>query len=341
MRNALFALSFLVISTQVYSEPNPQADTEFGPWFTGPLLTPSSQVIPGGYINVEPYLFVNVITGRYSSHWHPKKTPHFYNINFQLPIQIGITKWMDFAITPEFSINRTKGKSSTVLNDLISTLDFQLYKDDSNTYPDVKFTIQETFPTGRYQKLGAHKHGTDAGGGGCFVTSIGFVFDQTYHIFGKHYLEWRFNPFYSFSTPVHVRGINTYGGAHNTRGTIRPGQSWSGLFGLEYSLTQNWALAFDLFGFYQNKIRFSGKRGTHSNGTHALVGNPSSVQFSFAPAIEYNFSERLGLIAGSWFSFAGRNSKRFASAVIALNYFGPLSKNISMHHVQTGGAGKH
>ncbi len=35
------------------------------PWFTGPLLAPSAHVVPGGYINLEPYLFYTVTTGAY------------------------------------------------------------------------------------------------------------------------------------------------------------------------------------------------------------------------------------------------------------------------------------
>jgi hypothetical protein len=48
---------------------------------------------------------------------------------------------------------------------------------------------------------------------------------------------------------------------------------------------------------------------------------PSNEQWSVAPAIEYNWSKNVGLIVGSWFSFAGRNSVRFISGVAALNIY--------------------
>jgi len=291
-----------------------------GPWFTGPLLTPSGHVIPVGYINVEPYLFVNVNTGVYNRHWHAIKTPKFYNINFQLPIQIGVTKWMDVAIVPQASYNRTKHAHDSVINDLPTNLDFQIIADTAeNRRPGIKFYIQEIWPIGKYQKLSPHKLGTDIGGSGSFITNVGFVITRTYHLNCEHYLALRFNTYYSIPSSVHVRGLNAYGGAHDTHGTVHPGRSWNVLFGLEYSMTQNWALAFDAYTYWKDKTRFNG----HSS---APVGGPSSVQVSLAPAIEYNWSSSLGIIAGSWFSIAGRNSPRFASGVIALNYFGPLRK---------------
>jgi hypothetical protein len=43
------------------------------------------------------------------------------------------------------------------------------------------------------------------------------------------------------------------------------------------------------------------------------------VQISFAPEVEYNFSQSSGLLAGVWFTVAGKNSSAFASAF--LTYF--------------------
>jgi hypothetical protein len=50
-------------------------------------------------------------------------------------------------------------------------------------------------------------------------------------------------------------------------------------------------------------------------------GGPSSSQYSLAPAIEYNWSQNIGLIGGVWFTVAGQNISQFNSIVIALNYY--------------------
>ena len=71
---------------------------------------------------------------------------------------------------------------------------------------------------------------------------------------------------------------------------------------------------------HANKNRFSGKAGFAPSGEPAVIKWPSTEQLSFAPAIEYNFNENCGLIAGSWFSAAGRNSWEFRSGILSFIY---------------------
>lgn len=118
-----------------------------------------------------------------------------------------------------------------------------------------------------------------------------------------------------------MKGFNTYGGARNTRGVVYPGNTFTADAAIQYNFTKQWAFACDLIYGHGNKNRFSGKRGTNRDGTKANMTAPSNEQWSLAPAIEYNFSQTLGLIAGPWFTFAGRNSAQFASGVIALNMY--------------------
>jgi hypothetical protein len=51
------------------------------------------------------------------------------------------------------------------------------------------------------------------------------------------------------------------------------------------------------------------------------VGTPSTSLLTLAPAIEYNFTQTIGVIVGSWFTLKGRNANRFVSAAAALNYY--------------------
>ncbi len=300
--------------------------TSENPWFIGPLLTFSSEVIEFGYIDIEPYLRFNAQTDQYDRHWHAKKIPTFYTLSPLVLVEVGFAKRLSYQVIPRASYNWTKRASSFVFNDFILILNFQLYKGDMDKAPNVKLYIQELFPTGRYQHLKASKLGTDSGGGGCFVTQAGFIIGEMHHIRCDSYFSWRLNPFYNFHASRHVSGVNTYGGAPNTRGTIRLGASWGLFFGCEYSLTKNWVLAMDAYGYYQDSVHFFGKQGTNSDGTVASVGMPSSAQFSLAPAIEYNWSESFGMIAGPWFTIAGRNSPCFVGGLIAFNYYGKLPK---------------
>lgn len=63
--------------------------------------------------------------------------------------------------------------------------------------------------------------------------------------------------------------------------------------------------------------------GTHLTGANAagdFVNSHagSSVGFALAPAIEYNFTTNVGLIAGIEFSVAGRNTSSYIAPQIAL-----------------------
>ena len=179
----------------------------------------------------------------------------------------------------------------------------------------------ETFPTGKYKNSSPNKSLTDLGGKGSYATEIRFLFGRLENIYENHFFRWRVNLNYTFSTNVDVKGIHAYGGGIGTKGTANPGQNFEVDLGLEYNLTRNWALALDLIGTWQDKTRFKGFPGVSSNGQIASNTAQSSIQYSIAPAIEYNFSANLGIIGGVWLTVAGKNSPQFYSGVIALNYF--------------------
>lgn len=309
------------------TEISPTIEKKQGPWFTGPLLTPSGHVVPLGYFNLEPYLFFTGISKSYDSEWHSHGVPTIFEIDPLLFTQIGLTKRLDFQITPGMYHARSQGRSTTQFDDLPLTFDYQLLNDTPGSWwPAIKLTASESFPTGKYQKLDPKKKGLDAAGSGSYTTSFGITVSRLFHVRNDHYLSSRLNFSYSIPSHVHVKGFNTYGGGFGTRGTVRPGNSFSVLLGMEYNLSLHWALALDIANAYSNKSTFSGKRGVTSAGAPAKVGGPSSNLVSLAPAIEYNFNQSVGLIAGVWFTVAGRNTSQFTSGVIALNWYGSFKR---------------
>lgn len=292
------------------------------PWLTGPLLTPSSQTVAPGYLNIEPYVFYNVNTGVYNNDWEGTSIPNFYNVNFPILTYFGITEWMDISIEPQVNYNKVLNTSSLEFGDFPCTLDFQLLQ-TTKDQPGLKFYITETFPTGKYQKLKPERHRTDAGGRGSFQTEAGIVLGYLVHMKDIYYANLRLNLFYNFFAPVKVKGFNFYGGSRDTSGRVYPGSQIGYFFGAEFTLSKNWAFAFDAAGFYNTSIKFSGRPGTNpSTRLPNFLSLPPQWQFSFAPAIEYNFSQAIGIIGGAWFTVAGRNTNRFISGVIAINYYG-------------------
>ena len=199
-------------------------------------------------------------------------------------------------------------------------------KKEGRWWPTILVSLVETFPTGKFQKLDPKKNETDIMGLGSYATQFGLVLSHLYHVAKHNYLVLYLTFQDTVYSHVHVKGFNAFGGGFGTRGTVRPGNQFSVTFSAEYSLTKNLALALDIQNLYFNSTKFSGKRGVDDEGDRAKVGFPSSDQLNIAPAIEYNFSDALGIIAGAWFSAAGRNELQFAGGALAINFYGPCFK---------------
>ncbi len=291
------------------------------PWLTGTLLSPSGDVVPTGHYNYEPYVYFLTRYGSYGAHWETQRAKNFYSLLSQEYVQVGLPAHFDFEIYPQFSWNHTHGASSWVVNDLGWGFDYQLLsQNQAKWWPGIKLSLFATVPIGKYQKLNPNKQRTDIGGTGSWLPNFGIVFSRLFWFGGHQFLNWRGSVDYTVPTPVHVKNYNTYGGGHHTRGTVFPGQSVTTIMAFEYTWTPHWALALDILHTHTNKTRFKGRVG-ETRGIPNVMGYPSSELFNLAPAIEYNWSINVGLIAGCWFTLAGRNSFQFANGVVAINIY--------------------
>ncbi len=323
---SLLAVSALCVSANLFADTSnfvaqSKQNRKPAPWFTGPLLTPSGNVIPDGHYNIEPYEFATTVFGLYDANWRTQSRPNFYNISTQTIVEIGIPCHFDITFTPAWSWNHTEGASHWVLNDMVFGFDYQILSAAKGKWwPAIKLAVRGNLPIGRYQKLNPKSMKTDIGGIGSWAPSVGIVLTQLYWWGGHFFFAPRFNIQYTIPTPVHVKNLNTYGGGHHTRGKVYPGQALLFLFGFEISLSQRWAIAGDVQYLHINKTRFKGHKG-RAAGVPNTVGVPSSEQLSLAPAIEYNWSKNYGVIAGAWFSVAGRHQLEFASGVVAINIY--------------------
>lgn len=296
------------------------AQSMFNPWYTGPLLAPSAHLIPPGDVNLQPYLFFTGNYGRYTNSGKYESTPTLFNFNPQLPGLIGVLNFMELIFNIQGQYNSREHESSWNFGDMSVGLGFQLIKEKPYV-PALLFSVQETFPTGKYQNLNPNKGGVDATGQGSYVTRLGLNFSKlVWWWVPNHPMNFRLAVTYSIPTTVHVDGFNAYGGGYGTDGTVHPGQSVGVDFGYEYSFTQNWAGALDIVYTYAAATHFSGAKGVDATGAPAEVGSPFSEQLSLAPAIEYNWNENLGFIGGLWFTVWGRNSSAFVSGVLSVTY---------------------
>ncbi len=305
-------------------EPAPKC----APWFTGTLLAPTGSAVPFGEFEIEPYVYFTNNTGIFNNEWESVSVPHkFFSINSQFLCIFGLTPWMDILILPQFFWNTTQGRDSTQFGDLRAALDFQLYGTEAHPYfPGIKLTVQESFPTGKFQRLSPSLFRTDSVGTGSFETTFGLVLYKIYTLVEcRHWMSLTLSGVYTVASSVYVHGLHAYGSGD---GTVSPGSNFWGSVDLEFTLNQNWVFAFDFIYSHTDKSKFrdsghpfpSSSPSSFAPGAAVPLLFHSSEQFSFAPGIEYNFSSNLGIIAGCWFTAWGRNSTQFRSGVIAFYY---------------------
>lgn len=318
----LFLLSPLVIFAKI-ALPSEEGGFE-GPWFTGPLIATAATTVPVGHWAIEPYIYAADEISRYNSHWSPKSIENRFSLIFQPYIWVGLTDWADLQILPTWRWCYRDHAAKWTFNDFSAKLEFQLYRDTlphKSWIPSIKFSIQETFPCGKYQHLNPKKLTTDVGGNGAFNTLFQLAFGRQVHVSGAQWLQWRLVLDYNILTSVNVSGFNFYGGGYGAKGKVHHGQQARFDASIEYSLTRNWALACDFIGLYQGSRSFTGNPGKLPDGTSSTNSQMASIQYQIAPAIEYNWSAQVGVIAGVWFTFAGKNTSEFYTGVFAFNYY--------------------
>lgn len=313
----LFLLPLALFSRQRTYEHLQEHAPPYIPWFTGSLLPPSAVNASPGHPVIAPIFLFTTTYGEYADNWKFVGTSNTYSINPYFELLFGLNDHIGVDIYAPFISSWKKGESSTHLQDTIVLLGFQVARDKPKTWiPDIRITFQETFPTGNYQKLNPKKMGIDATGQGSFQSGFDLIIQKHFSI-NDHSLLLKWTIAYLFPAPVHVKGLNTFGGGKGTSGRVSPGQFLYLYFSGEYSLTQNWAFAFDTLLQYQQKSTFKGNPGHMPDGTPNPIGTPPFLQITLSPQIEYNLTDHSGLLFGFWGTVLGRNSPAFLSLVAA------------------------
>lgn len=309
------------------AHPTPSGHLISAPWMTGPILAPAGHVVPGGHTNYEPYLFVTDAFGIYNNRGNVHSVPRSVKTSPTMVLTQGLASFMDLQIIAAYNFNNNKRANRGAVSyngwaDPSVMLGFQALTQQKGTWmPDLRVTLIETFPAGRYQNLNPSRPGVEANGGGSYQTGIGLNFQKTVLLPNKRFLRTRLDFTYTMPASTHVTGFNSYGGGFGTSGTVNLGNKFNVDLGLEYTLTQHWVPALDVSYSHQDTTTFSGRRGVTATGMPARIGSLKGGVLSLAPAIEYNFSAALGIIGGAWFSVYGRNNAEFAGAAFALNYY--------------------
>lgn len=344
MKRIICVLSLMLASSTVFSNEQPKdqerevysqkkieaeiqdaekefesAKKMFSPWYAGPLITPSPHVLEPGLVNVQPYLFITNNYGEYTRSGSSRSIPTLFQVNPSVVAQFGIVKHLSFMAVVQGLYSKQNDKSSFNYMDTTLRLNIEILKEQAHK-PAIAFTIAETFPSGKYQRLDPGNGGLDTTGAGAYQTTFSFNIGKVVWWIPSHPMNVRFSLNYAVASNVHVRSFNAYGGGYGTDGTVKVGDNVTLDFGYEYSFTKKWVIACDAVYTYTASSTFSGNPGIDKEGNPASVGSPFNDQLSFAPALEYNPTENLGILAGVWVSAWGRNSSQFVSGVLTLEY---------------------
>lgn len=270
--------------------------------------------------NLRPYLFFFDFFAKFDEHGRSHRVPNWTQWRGLFSVQYGITSRINTSVIGRYFTNHQSGQRASHFGDTTVTLNFSIFKEGQYT-PGLLFAIQETFPTGCYRQLSRQKSVIDGTGTGAFQTAFTLnVGKVVWWWFDNHPMDFRLSLNYQVSSRAPIKGISVYGGAEDTKGKAHPGDLFALDIGYQYSFTQRCAFALDIVYVLNLEATFSGRRGTDRGGRPAKVGLPFNDNLSFLPAIEYNWSPRLGITTGIWFSPWGRNSLQFASSVSSLTY---------------------
>ena len=294
-------------------------------WWTGPLLAASASTLPQGHFLVEPYLYDAITYGRYDTQSRRVGTPHENDFGSQSYVLYGLTNRVSIGLIPRFGFEKaSQGPSSTAVQvgDLSFQAQYRLTQfQEGHWVPTTSIVLAETFPTGKYDRLDDHP--ADGFGAGAYTTTVSLYSQEYFWLSTGRILRTRLDLSYALSNKVALEGVSVYGTAAGFTGRASPGDSFTADSSWEYSVTRNWVLAFDVV--YQHNANTTvvgnyatdGSDSTHSYAIEANSG--ASRSLGFAPAVEYNWSARMGVIVGARLIPIGANTGISIAPVAAIN----------------------
>jgi hypothetical protein len=171
-------------------------------------------------------------------------------------------------------------------------------------------------PTGKFDRLAPSQEGH---GSGAFATEVGVNVQHWFLLNNGRLLRARVNVLQRFYDRTNVEGRSVYGTGAGFRGHARPGARTTLIGAVEYSLTNEWVLAFDVEADFAGRARTVGQEA--SGGPLVSSSSPASRDVGFAPAVEYNWSPSTGALLGVWIIPKGHNSPPSVTPAIAISKF--------------------
>lgn len=271
--------------------------------WTGPLLASNAETLPRGHVYTEPYFFDGISGGDH----HPG-TSGFY--------QYGLADNWTVGMQPFFSLGTQRYNRNLAIGDfkLLSQVRISHFTAEHRV-PSIAIVTNLVIPTGKDDHLRALK---DGHGSGSFAPELGINVQQYFLLGSGRLLRARINILHDFPLRTGVAGRSVYGTDSGFHGHAKPGAKTSIILGTEYSLTREWVLAFDVERDQWGRTKVSGR---DADGAAVKSISPRSWDTGFAPAVEYNWSDRAGAIFGVWIVPKGHNTQSSVTPAVAIQRF--------------------
>jgi hypothetical protein len=309
----------LVACTLVAGSAAAEDQSREDAWWTGPLLAANAATLPAGHVLFEPYLFDVISNGHFDSNGVRHSGPTEHDIGSLSYLLYGLVDRVSVGLIPHFGYNMPAGEptsSGVGVGDLTLQAAYGLtHFQDGQRTPDLSFVVQETLPTGAYDRL---TRASDGFGEGAYTTTLALYSQQYFWMPNGRILRARLDVSYALSSSVSVRDQSVYGTPDGFSGRAFPGDGFTADAAAEYSVTRNWVLALDVVYQHNDTTRVTGTVSAAAPGEFQ-TSSGSSYSIGFAPAIEYNWTARVGAIFGVRIIEIGRNTTASVTPAIALN----------------------
>ncbi|MEO6218288.1 MAG: transporter [Sphingomonas sp.] len=272
-------------------------------WWTGPMLANSAATLPRGHALVETYVFDRISGGVQS----------YGSLTYLL---YGVTDTLTLGARPMFGFNPRGGAKGVGMGDLTLQAQYRLSSFRADPWkPAITISLQQSLPTGKYDRLGARPG--DGLGGGVRATTIA-LYAQNYTWLGNgRLLRTRLNLSTSLPGKARVEDVSVYGTGEGFRGEARPGASFDVGGSVEYSVTRRWVLALDLVYDHTAPTRVTGVDVGNFPVAHRYGASDS---FAIAPGIEYSWKPNLGVLLGARFIPRSYNTAPSITPAVAINF---------------------
>lgn len=295
-------------------------------WWTGPLLAPNAATLPQGHWLLEPYLYDLIAYGHFDRNGTLRSAGAAHDIGNQSYIEYGLVNGFTLGLIPRLGFHESSAgedASGFTVGDITLQGAYGLTEFHQGSWiPATSLVIGETLPTGKYDRLSGPTDG--ALGSGAYSTTVS-LYSQTYlWMPNGRILRTRLDLSYQVSRWAPVHDTSVYGTSSGFNGRAHPGQSFVGDLAFEYSVTREWVLATDFWWEHDGNTRVEGGYApalTSALPSYFVQDSGTDDLLYVAPAVEYNWSGRMGVIAGARIAAMGRNVGATVTPVAAINMY--------------------